>query len=80
MESIYNATLHGTAASQHNNLTSSSLKPQRTIIQSLALKAAYQGKRKEKPNTNQTSKHLHQPIRWDAFQTRRYLMVATSIS
>ena len=49
MESIYNATLHGTAASQHNNLTSSSLKPQRTIIQSLALKAAIKEKERKNP-------------------------------
>ena len=38
MESIYNATLHGPNGITKNNLTSSGLKPQRTILQWLALK------------------------------------------
>ena len=42
--------------------------------------AIYQGKRKEKPNTNQANRHQHQPIGWDAFQTRRSLMDVSSIS
>ena len=85
MESIYSATLHGINSiiiqqlntqqveATGNNSAILSIERRRSfkpIYHELQSYIKEKG-RKNQSNTNQTSRHQHQPIGWDAFQTRR---------